>query len=189
MQVEGTIQNLVASGGYQGQHGYIWTFTMTIQTSNGPMTGEIGSKSQVYPLVVGASIMVEVSNDQNGQKFKKVNPKYANQNQQQTNQQAPPQNTQQASPQPVNVPVQQPVGRDYDKENHGKCMTVLIEAVLSSGVCGLAMLSNKEELTALADLATICMNSYLYRSPIKTNTHAQSTDFSEQAQTQDGYPV
>jgi hypothetical protein len=95
MQLNGTIQNIVPDGGYQSQNGYINTFQMSVNTPTGLFTGQIGSKSQIYPLAIGQPILVEMTETQNGVRFKKVNPKFANQ--------AP-----QGQPQQVYVPVSQP---------------------------------------------------------------------------------
>ena len=58
MQHSGTIQNLVPDGGYDGTHGRIYTFQMTVSTSSGNVTGQIGSKPQAYPMNLGAPITV-----------------------------------------------------------------------------------------------------------------------------------
>ena len=97
MQITGQITNIVADGGYDGQGGHINTFQMTINTSQGPITGRIGSKSSPYPMSPGAEITVEQSDRGYGPEFKKINPQYANQQQppqqqgyQPPQQQAPP---------------------------------------------------------------------------------------------------
>ncbi|KKM15295.1 hypothetical protein LCGC14_1697450 [marine sediment metagenome] len=93
--ITGTILNIepTQEGGYQSQNGYIYTFVMTIETPNGPLSGEIGSKTELYPVSVGKEITVNVTNDAGrGVKFKKINPQYASQSQ--------PQNTQQGTQQP-----------------------------------------------------------------------------------------
>ncbi len=87
MQKQGTITNVVSDGGYNGTGGYVWTFQMTIQCQDGVFTGQIGSKSQTYPLTIGQPITVEMTQTEHGARFKKINPQYAQQNQQQ----APPQ--------------------------------------------------------------------------------------------------
>ena len=75
--ISGNIANVVSEVGYQGQFGYVYTFQMTIQTPDGAYkTGRIGSKSQVYPLVSGAPISVEVSSYQGTTRFKKFDPQY-----------------------------------------------------------------------------------------------------------------
>ena len=74
--INGTIANIVPLGQYSGQNGLIYTFTMTINSQNGAITGEIGSKSNVYPMSIGESITVETRQDAHGTKFKKINPQY-----------------------------------------------------------------------------------------------------------------
>jgi hypothetical protein len=75
--ISGTIINIQPDGGYQSQNGYICTFQMTIQTADGSKyIGQIGSKSQTYPLAVGQPINVEVNNTEHGVRFKKFNPQY-----------------------------------------------------------------------------------------------------------------
>jgi len=83
MQIQGKVTSVVASGGYQSQNGYIYNFQMGIQTPNGAYAGEIGSKSQTYPVGVGQEIIVETKETPHGTKFKKINPGYQNQGQQQ----------------------------------------------------------------------------------------------------------
>ena len=79
MQITGRITGVQPTqrGGYQGRNGYIYTFDMAIDGPNGQIVGEIGSKSQQYPLTVGDEITVDVKQDgQYGNKFKSVNPKF-----------------------------------------------------------------------------------------------------------------
>jgi len=107
MTLTGTIQSIQPLGGYDSQGGYINTFSMTIQCQDGQHTGEIGSKSNPYPMNIGEQIVVMESNTQHGIKFKKVNTQYAG-NQQGGNQgeQQPPQQNQQPqrqAPQQDNV--------------------------------------------------------------------------------------
>ena len=97
MQVTGRITGLQPTqrGGYNGRNGYIYTFDMTIDTPNGQILGEIGSKSQNYPKNTGDEITVEVKQDgQYGNKFKAVNPQYGNQGQPQQGRQQPQQSHQ-----------------------------------------------------------------------------------------------
>lgn len=100
MQKNGTITQLVPDGGYQSQNGYINTFQMSIQCPDGLVTGQIGSKTQNYPLGVGSQISVEMTETEHGTRFKKFNAQYAGQQQNQPQQQPPPP-TQQAAPQPA----------------------------------------------------------------------------------------
>ncbi len=65
--------------------------------------------------------------------------------------------------------------RDYDRENHGKCFTLVLgEAMrlLQSGmtvkdleILLLEVYKNDKVLRHIADLATVCMKSYNYRTP------------------------
>lgn len=81
MQVTGTIRSIVPTqaGGYQSQNGYIYTFDMVVDSPQGTYNGEIGAKSQMYPLGPGQPITVEVTETQHGPRLKKVNPQYAGQ--------------------------------------------------------------------------------------------------------------
>lgn len=99
MQVTGIIQSVVSrmKNGYPETfttpNGQFWVFDMTI---NG-QTGQINSKSQVYPKQVGQEISVNTEQDQNGNvKFRAFNPQYQ-QGQQPPQQQAPPQQPPQQS--------------------------------------------------------------------------------------------
>lgn len=164
MQLTGQITNVNPSGGYQHTTaGYIYTFQMTIQCADGPHTGEIGSKTEIYPIAVGQEISVEMTNSPHGPKFKKFNPQY-------------PQNTQQAPPQAAQPPKAD--SRDYDRENHGKCFYGFCEARVRSGVDPQALLSNRMELEAMANLATACINSYDYRTsnPLANNQSTMPDD-------------
>ncbi len=76
--INGTITSVSPEGGYQGQFGYVYTFQMTIQCPDGTYkTGQIGSKSQTYPLSNGQPISVETTLYQGATKFTKFDPKYA----------------------------------------------------------------------------------------------------------------
>ena len=77
MNKTGEIVQITRDGGYQSQNGFVNTFQMTIQCQDGTFTGQIGSKSQVYPMAVGQQINVEVTNTEHGVRFKKFNPQYA----------------------------------------------------------------------------------------------------------------
>lgn len=81
MQLQGEITAIQSTGGYQTPNGYIYTFDMGIQTLQGAYCGQIGSKTEVYPANIGDQIIVEATQDQYGTKFKKVNPKFAKQQQ------------------------------------------------------------------------------------------------------------
>lgn len=130
MQVTGTIRSVLPTqqGGYNGTNGYIYTFDMVVDSQQGTFNGEIGSKSQVYPLGAGQPITVEVSDTPHGPRLKKVNPQYANQNQQQQapRQQAPHNPPQQAPP----AAAQQP---DWDEIARGKVRCNLVCAGVQSG--------------------------------------------------------
>lgn len=96
MTKTGQIVQIVPDGGYQSQNGYINTFQMTIQCQDGTFTGQIGSKSEIYPLGIGETINVDMANTQHGVRFKKFNPQYAQAGQGQ---------------QPYNQPTQAATGR------------------------------------------------------------------------------
>lgn len=64
-----------AEVGYQSKDpkiGYIYTFNMSVQCPDGVVTGEIGSKTQVYPMKVGDEIKVEVNQTNYGVRLKKI---------------------------------------------------------------------------------------------------------------------
>lgn len=82
----GTIKRIISTrdrrehpdeGGYSGTHGWVYTFDVTIQNPQGTLTGEIGSKTEQYPLVEGQEITVEPRRTEHGVKFKKINPQYS----------------------------------------------------------------------------------------------------------------
>ncbi len=116
MEIQGTVTSIVPTTevGYQSQNGYIYTFNMGVQTLQGAVYGEIGSKSQNYPIAIGQPIIVDSYKDEQGRdKFKKINPKYAGQNQQQ----APSQGQQQQPPPPqAQQNAQQPAQPTYTPE-------------------------------------------------------------------------
>ena len=97
--ISGTIVSAVPSGSYQTQFGEVFTTILTIRTATGDYTGEIGSKALAdVGTMINQQIDVEWRETEHGVKFKKYNPKYANQSQQQ----APPQSRQQTNaPKPV----------------------------------------------------------------------------------------
>ncbi len=111
------------TGGYQSKQGWIYTFIVTIQTNEGQVTGEIGSKTEQYPLGVDDEINFTFTKDEYGYKFKKVNPQYPQGGSQGGGQTAGDQNS---------------GGRDYDAENRGKCRTQFIKAAIINGqiTCG-----------------------------------------------------
>ena len=106
--ITGTKVSIEKLGGYQSKGGWVYTFSMTIQGGNGPVTGEIGSKTEVYPMNAGETISVEPTNTQHGMKFKKINADYQ--------QQPPQQNGQQAAPQPTGA-TNDPNGMDSRKQS------------------------------------------------------------------------
>ena len=115
----GIIKGIQPNGGYQSQNGYINTSMMTIEVvGEGQITGEIGSKSQPYPMNVGEEISFEFKNTTHGTKIKKVNPQYAQGDSQGQQNQSQGQNS---------------GGRDYDAENRGKCRFGLLCAYLQGG--------------------------------------------------------
>ena len=75
MQKTGTIQAINPKGSYQAGSGKtIYTFDVTVMFPDGVQTGEIGSVAQVYPTAVGSEIIVDVTVNEHGVRFKKVNP-------------------------------------------------------------------------------------------------------------------
>ncbi len=76
-QITGTITGIVPAGGYDSRNGYIFTFDMTIKGPNNTVIGEIGSKSESYPMAQGQTITVEASKTEHGVRFKKINLDYA----------------------------------------------------------------------------------------------------------------
>ena len=73
-------------------------------------------------------------------------------------------------PQQTYTPVPQPKQRDFDKEAHGKCYSILLAALIQSGRDPASIPSDILTKTALADCATDCMNSYAFRTPISEPT-------------------
>ena len=132
--ISGKITRIVPQGGYNGRNGYIYTFDMTVQCAEGTVTGEIGSKSEVYPLVVGDSITVEASQSDHGPRLKKINPEYSGQSR-----------------------GNKKDGRDYDKENRGKCRLNLIKATIVSGISPMALVNDSVALGAIETLVKISM--------------------------------
>lgn len=98
MQKNGTITAITPDGSYAGSGGTIYTFQMGIQCADGAFCGQIGSKSQTYPMNIGENIIVEMTNTQHGVRFKKINPQY----QQPTQQGQPAQQQQTYHPAPNN---------------------------------------------------------------------------------------
>ena len=87
MNQTGRIQSIVPDGSYQGQHGKIWTHQMAILTAdNQQYVGQIGSKTEVYPLAPGNEISVTITDGQHGRRFKKYDPQRVQQDQQQAQQ-------------------------------------------------------------------------------------------------------
>lgn len=115
-QLQGIITNIAPAGGYQSTNGqYIYTFQMTIQTPVGVYSGQIGAKTQTYPIAVGQGILVEMSQSQQGIRFKKINPQYAGQ-QPAASPPPPNQPAQTYSPPPVNQPVHPQVSQQVSIE-------------------------------------------------------------------------
>ena len=143
MQVTGQILKVVPNvkDGYPETfttpNGQFYVFNMAIQQPSGPLCGTINSKSPQYPLAAGAEITVEQSlGNQNEVKFKKVSLQY----QQGQQQQAPQQQ-----------------GRDFDKENTGKCRFGLYKAILESGVKATTLANDRAELEAVEVLSGYSM--------------------------------
>ncbi len=116
MQKTGKIVSIDPAGDYTGKFGLVYTFQMTIDSDAGPLTGEIGSKAQAYPMSAGQDITVEVTSGEHGTKFKKVN------QQQVGGQQQPPQQRQ--------APQDKP---DWDKIAEGKVRHGIVCAAIQSG--------------------------------------------------------
>ena len=112
----GIIKAIQPNGGYQSQNGYIYTSMMTIQTDEGQVTGEIGSKSDPYPANIGDEITFNMTNTAHGVRLKKVNPQYQGQ-----------------SGGGQSSGGQSSGGRDYDAENRGKCRFGIVCAYLQGG--------------------------------------------------------
>ena len=143
MQVTGTIQSVFATqeGGYQSNQGnYIYTFDMVIDTPQGPMTGEIGSTAQPYPLAPGQPITVDVRQTDRGPRFKKINPQHAGQ-----------------GGQGSRPPTQQNRGVSDRKKVLGMCFTNLLSARLAN-TPAVELVDNKAELEALSRLAGFCVD-------------------------------
>ena len=94
--ISGQITNIQPDGSFQGSHGMLYCWVMTVQDANGQQhTAGIRSKTQSYPLGVGSPINVDLSQTDRGPLFKKINP----QQQQPMQYQAPVQNM--SAPQPM----------------------------------------------------------------------------------------
>lgn len=89
MQIQGNITSIVPDNGYQSRQGYIYTFQMGIQTPMGVYEGQIGAKTQIYPLGIGQPIIVEIIQSDKGIRFKKINPQFAGQSPQRPLQNTP----------------------------------------------------------------------------------------------------
>jgi len=121
MQLAGKITNIVPDGNYTAGSGKtIFTFQMSIDDGTGNIqTGQIGSVKNVYPLAIGADIIVNSTTNQHGTSFKKVNPQQqggGQQQQQQGGRYSPPSQ-------------EQP---DWDKIANGKCYCAVICAGIQS---------------------------------------------------------
>jgi len=181
MSIKGTITQTGPVSEPKGQYAVRYQ-DITISAQDGDYFGTIGSKNGYN---IGAPLEVNIENktDQNNKPynyFKRVDPnqqKYQNQGQQQQRPVPQEQYQQPAQQQQTYQPVaQQPMqparptpqaqGRDFDKENHGKCFTVLTSAVLQAGIDPQVMLSDLDMRAALANLSTVCMNSYAERRAI-----------------------
>lgn len=132
MRITGNITAIIPDGGYPTANGHIFTYQMSIDDGTGNIqTGQIGSKKNIYPDPIGNQIIVDSTTNQHGTSFRKVNPKFDNQNQSGGQQQQQPQQNQQQgggyTPLPQNAP------RDFDKEARGKCACLFIAAAIQSG--------------------------------------------------------
>jgi hypothetical protein len=126
MNVTGQITSIQPTqrGGYQSQHGYIYTFDMTINGPSGPIAGEVGSKSQQYPKNVGETVNVVVQSGQYGNRFKVIQPQQGTQQPQQQ----PPMPTQPQSN------VHQADKRDWDKIAEGKVLCNVVCSAIQAGM-------------------------------------------------------
>lgn len=146
MQVTGNITNIQPDGGYDSQGGYIHTFQMTVQGPNGPVTGQIGSKSAVYPMQVGQEITVDMSNGQHGPKLKKINTQYNNQS---GGQQSQGEQGQGSAPPRQNASQNAQDKPDWDKIAEGKVRHGIVCAAIQSGQMPC---KNPEDVKAYVDL-------------------------------------
>ncbi len=115
VQKTGQINRIDPTGGYPGKFGYVYTFQMTIQTASGQIVGEIGSKSERYPMNAGDQITVEATDGDHGTKFKKFDPQH--------------QQGQQGSSQPHQSTNKEP---DWDAIAEGKCRSLVVQAAVQS---------------------------------------------------------
>lgn len=164
-------------GGYQHTTaGWIYTFDMVVNTQEGQVGGEIGSKSQIYPVGVGQPITVDVTSGQHGPKLKKINPQYQ-QNQPQPTQlnattQAIIDEVRNRSPQQAATAIQDHMaGReagaapapanDYAAKERekvlGMCFTNLLSGRLSN-MFAVDMEKDLDEIAALWRLSAICID-------------------------------
>ena len=129
MNVTGQITNIqpTQKGGYQSQHGYIYTFDMTINGPSGPIAGEVGSKSQQYPKNVGETVNVVVQSGQYGNKFKVIQPQQGTQQpQQQPPMPAQPQGNVHQAPKSDKP--------DWDKIAEGKVLCNVVCSAIQAGM-------------------------------------------------------
>ncbi len=141
--INGTIINAGVPSDPTGTYAVRYQDITIIGASGKTCVGRIGSKNGYN---VGDQVEVSVE-EKNGQKgpynyFKKHNPQYDGQGGSSGGQSG---------------------GRDYDKENHGKCFTNLLGAVMGTYALS-GKWPNEADYIHLADLATVCMNSYDYRT-------------------------
>lgn len=141
MQVTGKITNIAPTveGGYESQNGWINTFDMTIQGQNKTATGEIGSKSDTYPIPVGSMITVDMTTNQYGVKFKKV------------------QQGQGGGQRNQGSGRGQSQGRDFNKENSGKCRFGFYQALLQAGANPFEMAEDANLLKVIETLVSFSM--------------------------------
>ena len=124
MQITGNITNIAPDGSYEFKGNTIYTFQMSIDDGSGNIqTGQIGSKKNVYPANIGDEIIVNVTTNNHGTSFKKVNPNFNNGGgggqQQAPRQQGGYTPPSQESP-------------DWDKIARGKCACTVICAAIQS---------------------------------------------------------
>ena len=141
MQITGKITAVSRLGAPVGNYDNCYQDITILGVSGRTKTGNIGSKKGY---AIGSEITVEVTEDpQYGTKFKRIDPNY---NKQQYDQST-------ASG-----------GRDYDKEGHGKCFSIILCAFIQGGALPRVVAEDHETLMAIAALATACINSYDYRA-------------------------
>ena len=163
MALTGTIVSVVSTAarmrqdmqqspnGYNTDNGYVYTFDMVIQCADGQHKGEIGSKTEIYPIADGQQISVTAESGKYGVKFKKFNPDYKPQQGSHHLQNQP-----QGSPRPAGA-TKSPQ-RDDDKKVRGMCRHGLYCATVRAGVDPIVLNADNETLKAIEGLVEKSMN-------------------------------